>query len=356
MKHTTIIAEAGVNHNGSLDMALALVEAAANAGADVVKFQTFVANETVSRYAEKAAYQKETTGSSESQLEMVRRYELSEADHVAIAQRCRACGVEFLSTPFDIPSLELLERLHVTRYKLSSGDVTNGPLLHRIGSTGKPLILSTGMSTLDEIGGALGIYLLGALEPGRRPTEPLAEEIRLSPRGRAYLEKNVTLLHCTTQYPTPPEDVNLLAMDLLRETFGLPVGYSDHTEGIFTSVVAAARGAVVIEKHVTLDKTLPGPDHKASITPDELSTLVREVKNVEWVLGKKEKRVVESEKDNANVARKSLVALKPIARGDCFSPDNLGVKRPGTGVSPMRYWEYLGMVAEKDYAEDEPIR
>lgn len=355
MNRTTVIAEAGVNHNGSLDMALALVEAAANAGADVVKFQTFDASAGVCRNAEKAAYQKETTGSSESQLEMVKRYELSESDHTAILQKCGDCGIEFLSTPFDIQSVDLLERMGVARYKVSSGEVTNWPLLRRVGMTGKPLILSTGMATLEEIGWALGVYLLGALDPDRRPTEALAKEMVLSARGRVWLEKNMTLLHCTTQYPAPFEDVNLRAMDLLRETFGLPVGYSDHTEGIFTSVCATARGAVVIEKHVTLDKTLPGPDHQASVTPEELAALVREVKQVELLLGEKEKKVTESERDNVKIARKSLVASKEIAKGELFSPENLGIKRPGSGVLPTKYWEYLGTAAEKNYMPDELI-
>lgn len=356
MSGTTIIAEAGVNHNGSIDMALAMVEAASEAGADVVKFQTFDSGAMVSRYAQKAAYQKESTDAAESQLEMIRQYELSEDDHARIIKKCDACGIEFLSTPFDIPSLELLERLGPKSYKLSSGDVTNWPLIHRIGMTEKPLIMSTGMSTLDEIRGALGIFLLGALEPSQRPDEKRALDIFFSAQGRAYLEKSVTLLHCTTQYPTPLEDVNLLAMDLLREEFGLPVGYSDHSQGIFVSICAAAKSAAVIEKHFTLDKNLPGPDHKASVTPSELAELVLEVRRVERILGKKEKTVAASEAENVDVARKSLVALKDISEGEFFSHGNLGVKRPGGGVSPTKYWAYIGKIADRGYAQDEPIR
>ena len=356
MNRTTVIAEAGVNHNGSLELALELVMAAAKAGADIVKFQTFNADAMVSHCAQKADYQKATTGSDETQLEMLKRYELSERDHIAIIKRCEACGIEFLSTPFDIPSLELLEKLGLKRYKLSSGDITNWPLIHRIGMTGKPLIMSTGMSTLDEVRGALGVFLLGALEPDRIPNEKTLNDICTSSTGKAYLETNMTLLHCTTQYPTPLEDVNLLAMDLLQETFGLTVGCSDHTEGILVSVCAAARGASVIEKHFTLDKNLPGPDHRASITPDEFAELVREVRMVERVLGKKEKSVTESEKSNIKIARKSLVALEDVAQGEIFSPDNLGGKRPADGISPTRYWEFLGKVANRNYMRGERIR
>jgi len=356
MNRTTVIAEAGVNHNGSLKLALELVMAAAKAGADIVKFQTFNADAMVSHCAQKADYQKATTGLDETQLEMLKRYELSERDHIAIIERSEACGIEFLSTPFDIPSLELLEKLGLKRYKLSSGDITNWPLIHRIGMTGKPLIMSTGMSTLDEVRGALGVFLLGALEPERIPNEQILNDVCTSSTGKTYLEKNMTLLHCTTQYPTPLEDVNLLAMDLLRETFGLTVGYSDHAEGIFVSVCAAAMGASVIEKHFTLDKNLPGPDHRASITPDELAELVREVRMVERMLGKKEKGVTESEKSNIKIARKSLVALEDISQGGVFSPGNLGVKRPAGDISPTRYWEFLGKVADKDYARGERIR
>lgn len=355
MSRTTIIAEAGVNHNGSLGVALDMVEAAAKAGADVVKFQTFSAEAIVVRNAAKADYQKETTDSCETQLEMLKRYELSEHDHLAILKKCNECGIEFLSTPFDIASVELLEKLELKRYKLSSGDITNWPLIHRIGMTGKPLIISTGMSTLNEISNALSIFALGALKPEHVPEESLMDEVDHSGLARKYLEGNMTLLHCTTQYPTPFEDVNLLAMDLLRETFRIPVGYSDHTEGILVSLCAVAKGAVMIEKHFTLDKSLPGPDHKASITPCELASLVQYAHSIEKLLGKKEKMVVKSERVNMDIARKSLVALCNIKKGDTFTTKNLGAKRPGTGISPAHMWSYIGCKATKNYSIDEQI-
>lgn len=354
-KKILIIAEAGVNHNGSLAMALEMVDAAADAGADMIKFQTFKPELGVSRCAEKADYQKDTTGTAESQLEMVRKYELSREAHETIAVRCREAGIEFFSTPFDLPSVGLLLSLGVRIIKIPSGEITNWPLIHRVGATGKPAVMSTGMSAIAEIKDALGVYLLGALNPGVTPDRETLEAAYASPEGRAYLQRNMTLLHCTTQYPVPYEDVNLLAMEVLRDEFGLPVGYSDHTQGIAVSIAAAARGAVVLEKHFTLDRTLPGPDHRASIEPDELRDLTASVRIVEKSLGERSKRVVPSEEPNRKIARKSLTALTDIKKGEVFSWDNLGAKRPGDGVPPTEFWRYLGEKASRDYAPDEQL-
>lgn len=351
----TIIAEAGVNHNGSLAMALDMVDVAAECGADVIKFQTFKPELVVSRNAAKAEYQKASTGEGESQLDMIRRYELSRDGHIAIIERCRERGIEFFSTPFDAPSVDLLVSLGAERLKIPSGEITNWPLLHRIGATGKPVIMSTGMSTPGEVRSAMGVYLLGALIPDITPSEAEAGKIFSSGEGRRYLEKNMTLMHCTTQYPAPYEDVNLRAMDLLSDEFGLPVGYSDHTEGIAVSLAAAARGAAVIEKHFTLDKNLPGPDHRASVSPGELSALVAGVRAVELALGKYEKFAAPSEIPNRDIARKSLTALLDIKRGELFTPGNLGAKRPGTGISPARFWEYAGRPAGRDYSADDQL-
>ncbi|MDR1917347.1 MAG: N-acetylneuraminate synthase [Synergistaceae bacterium] len=350
-----IIAEAGVNHNGSLDMALEMVDVAAECGADIIKFQTFKPELVTSRNAAKAEYQKASTGEGESQLDMIRRYELSGDAHIAIIERCRERGVEFFSTPFDAPSVDLLVSLGLGRLKIPSGEITDWPLLRKIGETGKPVIMSTGMSTLQEIREAMGVFLLGALRSGIIPSAAEAEKIFCSYPGREYLEKNMTLLHCTTQYPTPYKDVNLRAMDLLTDEFGLPVGYSDHTEGIAVSLAAAARGASVIEKHFTLDKNLPGPDHRASVDPGELHELVSGIRAVEFALGTYEKAVAPSEMKNRDVARRSLVAFRKIEKGELFTEQNLGAKRPGTGISAARFWEYLGTASEKNYMPDDLI-
>ncbi len=332
-RRVEIIAEAGVNHDGSLARALALVDAAAAAGADVVKFQTFRSTELVSRHAPKAAYQKKTTDAAESQLDMVRALELDEAAHRELIARCEQRGVRFLSTPFDEASVALLMSLGVPRLKIPSGEITNPLLLRACARAGVPLLLSTGMSTLGDIEAALAV--IAQASPGA--------------------EQRVTLLHCTTEYPAPVEDVNLRAMQTMAQAFGLPVGYSDHTDGIAVSVAAAALGAVVIEKHFTLDRSLPGPDHKASLEPRELGELVRAVRAVEQALGEPKKGPSPSERKNLPVARKSLVAARAIRRGERFSTENLTVKRPGSGISAMRYDEWIGRVAERDYAEDELI-
>jgi N-acetylneuraminate synthase len=353
-----IIAEAGVNHNGSLDIALELVRVAAEAGADMVKFQTFKAELEISRYAPKAEYQRATTGEGESQLEMVKRYELSLREHEILFSLCRELGIEFFSTPFDLPSVDLLTNLcgeGVKTVKIPSGEITNWPLIHKVGASGKPAVMSTGMSTPDEIEGALGVYLLGALDKDAIPDRDAVSRLVRTEDGARYLRENMTLLHCTTQYPAPFEDVNLLAMDTLRERFAIPVGYSDHTEGITVSIAAAARGASVIEKHFTLSRRLPGPDHPASIEPLELKELVEAVRTAELALGSREKFVAPSEAPNRSIARKSLVAAVDIRAGEHFSARNIGIKRPAGGVPPSEYWRYMGRAAGRDYSADEML-
>jgi N-acetylneuraminate synthase len=350
-----IIAEAGVNHDGSLDTALQLVDAAAAAGADAVKFQTFRADALARRDAPKAKYQIAATGSAESQHEMIRKLELDEAAHEALIGRCRERRVEFLSTPFDIDSLRLLMRLGLTRLKLSSGDLTNSPFLLQAARTGLPIILSTGMCSLGEIEAALGVLAFGYCESTAEPAAGALERCYASAEGQRALQTHVTLLHCTTEYPAPLIDVNLRAMETLRAAFGLPVGYSDHTRGIAVPVAAAALGAVIIEKHFTLDCTLPGPDHRASLEPARLAEMVRDIRDVETALGTPLKKAAPSEVANRVVARKSLVAARDIRRGEVFTAENLTSKRPGDGVSPTHYWERLGRVADRDYRRDEPI-
>ncbi|MEA5088410.1 N-acetylneuraminate synthase [Solidesulfovibrio sp.] len=351
----TIIAEAGVNHNGSLEMALRLVDAAADAGADAVKFQTFVAAAVVCSNAAKAEYQQLTTGAQESQLEMIRKLELGPEDFDALRCHCRERGIEFLSTPFDLQSLDLLLRLGVSRLKLPSGEITNGPFLLAAARAGLPLLLSTGMSGLGEVETALGVLAFGLLEPR---AEPGPEDFALalaSPAGQERLRDNVTLLHCTTEYPAPLADVNLRAMATLEAAFGLPVGYSDHTKGITVPVAAAALGARVLEKHLTLDNALPGPDHKASLDPAAFKDMVAAVREVELCLGDGRKRLTPCERGNRAVARRSLVAARPIRAGEPFSPENLTAKRPGTGRSPLDYWSLLGRPADRNYDPDEGI-
>lgn len=325
-----IIAEAGVNHNGSLAMAKQLADAAKAAGADIVKFQTAKPELVISRFAEKAEYQKEQTGNEESQLEMCRRIHLTFDEHVQLKAYCDEIGIPYLSTPFDLDSIDLLEQMGTPMWKVPSGEITNLPYLEKIAATKKPVILSTGMSMLSEIEDALTILEDGGAGP-------------------------ITLLHCNTEYPTPIEDANLLAMQDLREQFGLPVGYSDHTTGIEADIAAAALGAVVIEKHFTLDKTLPGPDHKASLSPQELAAMVAAVRKTEKALGDGKKHVTQSEAKNKPIARKSILAKRAIHKGEVFTAENLTVKRPGDGISPMRWYEVLGKTAKRDFAEDEKI-
>ncbi len=349
-----VIAEAGVNHNGDLAKALALVDVAATAGADAVKFQTFTASSVISIHAEKAAYQKQTTDAAESQVDMVAKLELSHADHTQLANRCGERGIAFLSTPFDLDSLDfLVNEMGLTALKISSGEITNAPLLLAAARSGRDIILSTGMSTLDEVREALGALAFGyASDTGATPDT--AEFTRALEQADA-LQGKVTLLHCTTEYPTPYEDVNLRAMDSLGEAFGLTVGLSDHTAGIAVAIAAVARGAKVIEKHFTLDRALPGPDHAASLEPDELTAMVAAIRATEAALGDGNKRLMPSEAANRDIARKSLVALRPIAEGEKYTEQNLTAKRPGNGLSPMAYWRILGTVAARDYDVDELI-
>lgn len=355
MNPVYIIAEAGVNHNGSLDLARKLIDAAKAAGADAVKFQTFKASSIASAGASKAAYQKETTDAAESQLDMLKKLELSVADHDALLQHCRDVGIEFMSTPFDLDSVDLLMNLGVQRMKIPSGELTNGPLVLKVARTGLPVILSTGMATPAEIETALGVLAFGMSEPDAVPAAGDFAAAYASEQGKRLLRDRVVILHCTTQYPTPYEDVNLRGMDTLKNLFGIPVGYSDHTPGITIPVAATARGAVLIEKHFTLDKNLPGPDHKASLEPQELTEMVRSIRIVERALGTGEKKPQPSELGNMAIARKSLVAAKDIAPGEVFSEANLTVKRPGSGISPMLYWEWLGKESRRAYAADDII-
>ncbi|MBF0439710.1 MAG: N-acetylneuraminate synthase [Magnetococcales bacterium] len=349
-----IIAEAGVNHNGQLALARQLVEAAAEAGADAVKFQTFRTEQLVSRQAPKAAYQRARTDPNASQFDMIQQLELDHENHAILRDHCRKCGIAFLSTPFDALSLDfLVNDMHLEVLKISSGEVTNGPFLVRVGATQCRIILSTGMSTLGEVEEALGALAFGLLQVEDSPSRAGFAAAFASPKGQEALARQVTLLHCTTEYPTAFADVNLRAMDTLRQAFGLPVGFSDHTAGIVIPIAAAARGAVVIEKHFTLDRSLPGPDHQASLEPDELTRMVEAIRQVEIALGHGCKIPVEAELANRVVARKSLIATAPIDKGERFTVDNLGVKRPGSGISPMEYWNWLGRVAGRGYLLDE---
>ena len=330
---TFIIAEAGVNHNGSLELAKKMIDAAVEAGADAVKFQTFKAEKVVSRYAPKAEYQKKTTTADESQLEMVKKLELDAAAHQTLIDYCKKKNIRFLSTPFDLDSIDLLNELGLDIFKIPSGEITNLPYLRKIGALKKEIILSTGMADLGEIEEALDV-LTGA---------------------RTKL-KDITVLHCNTEYPTPMQDVNLKAMQTIKTAFpGIHVGYSDHTEGIEVPIAAVAMGATIIEKHFTLDKSLPGSDYKASLEPDELTAMVKAIRNIETALGNGIKKPSPSELKNKPIARKSIVASQAIAAGEKLTNDNLTAKRPGTGVSPMLWDKVIGQVAQKDYEKDELI-
>lgn len=330
---TLIIAEAGVNHNGDITLAKKLIAAAAATGADLVKFQTFNATNLVSASAPKAEYQKKTTESSESQIEMIRKLELSRDDHTVLIEECRANGIGFFSTAFDSQSFDLLMDLGcLEQIKIPSGEITNLPLLRYMSGFGKPLMLSTGMANLGEIEAAIEVV-----------------EAAGTPRHL------ITVLHCTTEYPAPMEDVNLRAMVAMKQAFGVNTGYSDHTQGIEIPIAAVALGATVIEKHFTLNRNLPGPDHKASLEPHEFKAMVDGIRNIERALGDGIKRPSLSELRNKPIARKSLVAIRPICAGEAFSSGNIGAKRPGTGLSPMRWDEVVGRTATRDFAVDELI-
>ena len=327
-----IIAEAGVNHNGSLSIAKCMVDAAARAGADAVKFQTFKADSLVTATAPKAQYQKKTSPETETQFEMIKKLELDEAAHYEIKERCLKRNIMFMSSPFDIEGIRLLKKIGVPAYKIPSGEITNLPYLRAIGGLRKKIILSTGMSTIAEIRRALLILTQAGTKPGA-----------------------ITLLHCTSEYPAPAGGVNLKFMQTLKKTFRVNVGYSDHTEGIEIALAAVAMGAAVIEKHFTLDKTMPGPDHKASIGPDELYSMVKAIRNIETATGDGIKVVSGTELKNRAVVRKSIVAARDIAKGDRFSDGNLTVKRPGSGISPMFWDSVTGKKAHKNFKKDEMI-
>lgn len=331
MRHTIIIAEAGVNHNGKMDIAKRLIDAAADAGVDYVKFQTFKTENLVSFNAPTAEYQKAATQET-SQYAMLKRLELNEQQHIELIEYCNKKGVKFLSTAFDMDSIDLLESLNLDLWKIPSGEITNYPYLARIAATGKPIIMSTGMCDTSDINNALDALI-----------------------ENGATNESITLLHCNTQYPTPYEDVNLLAMNTIKSDYGLATGYSDHTQGIEIPVAAVALGACVIEKHFTLDRNMEGPDHKASLEPAELKKMVEAIRIVEQALGSTSKTVSPSEAQNKSIARKSIVAKRNIHKGETLTEDNITVKRPGNGISPMKWREVIGTPATRDFAPDEPI-
>ncbi len=332
-QHCIVIAEAGVNHNGSLDLAYQLIDVAAHAGADYVKFQTFRAEALVTRAAPKAEYQKVTTGNTESQFDMLKRLELPQEAFAELAKYCAQKNIEFMSTPFDLEAARMLADLGMSTFKVSSGDLTNVPFLREIGRMGRPVVLSSGMATLGEIEVAVCVL-----------------------QGVGMPIEQITLLHCTTEYPAPPEEVNLLAMNTIRVAFpGATIGYSDHTQGIDIPIAAVALGAQVIEKHFTLDRTMTGPDHKASLEPAELDAMVKAIRRVSLALGNGRKLPTASEIPNCLIARKSIIAARAIARGETLSEQNLAVRRPGNGISPIRWDEVVGTQATRDYVQDELI-
>ncbi|EHA1124980.1 N-acetylneuraminate synthase [Vibrio navarrensis] len=348
---TLIIAEAGVNHNGDEALAFQLVDAAHQAGADIVKFQTFKAKNLVTEQAKQADYQVANTQKQESQLAMLSRLELSYAAHHQLVKHCQSLGIEFLSTAFDSESLDfLVNDLGLKRLKLPSGELTNAPLVLEHARTGCDLIVSTGMATLAEIEMALGVIAFGYTAADNAEPSVLAfQQAYASEAGQKALKEKVTILHCTTEYPAPMAEINLRAMDTLGKAFDLPAGYSDHSEGITIPIAAVARGAVLIEKHFTLDKNMEGPDHKASLEPDELTAMVKAIRQVEVALGTAVKSPTVSEVKNKAVARKSLVASQVIRAGESFSADKLTIKRPGSGMSPYQYWDMLERTASRDY-------
>ncbi len=334
MSKTLIIAEAGVNHNGSIELAQKLVEKAKEAGVDYIKFQTFKASKLVTKAAKQAEYQQKNIGKEgDSQYQMLKKLELSPEEHEILIDYCKELGIKFFSTAFDFDSIDYLHSLNLGLWKIPSGEVTNYPFLKRIAAYNEPTILSTGMCDMEDVRVAVDALYKNGLS-----------------------KENLILLHCNTEYPTPYEDVNLKAMDALRKEFGVEVGYSDHTKGIEVPIAAVALGATVIEKHFTLDRNMEGPDHKASLEPDELKAMVSAIRNIEKAVGGDgTKHVSESERKNISIARKSIVAAKDIKKGELLTEENLTVKRPGTGISPMRWEEVVGKTAKRDFAEDELI-
>ena len=334
MKHVLIIAEAGVNHNGSIETAKKMIDKAVDAGVDIIKFQTFKSEKLVSKSAQQAEYQKKNIGNSSdnSQLNMLKKLELSHTDHKELIEYCKQKGIKFFSTAFDLESVDYLHSLNLGLWKIPSGEITNYPYLKKIAQFGEPVILSTGMCEMQDIEVAMKVLTDNGLSKDK-----------------------ISILHCNTEYPTPFKDVNLLAMNELKERFGVRVGYSDHTKGIEVPIAAVALGAEIIEKHFTLDRNMEGPDHKASLEPDELKAMVSAIRNIELALGDGHKTISESERKNIAVARKSIVAAKDIKAGEIFTENNLAVKRPGNGISPMDWENVIGKTAKKDFAEDELI-
>lgn len=355
VERTFFIAEAGVNHNGSLDLALKLVDVAAAAGADAVKFQTFKASKLVTANAAKAEYQIANMKEAGTQLGMLQRLELSEDNHHKLVRHCQERGIQFMSTAFDPESLSFLAKLGMPALKLPSGDITCAPLLLQAARLRMPLIVSTGMSTLADIEEALGVIAFGLTSESEPASRADFLAAYCSAAGRQALMQHVSLLHCVTQYPAPPESVNLRAMDSMALCFGLPVGYSDHTLGIEVSLAAVARGATIIEKHFTLDRGLPGPDHAASLEPGELTQLITGIRNIEAALGSGIKAPAASETGNRSVARRSLVAARSIRKGAPIAAEDLAPKRPGSGISPMEFWDVVGSAAIRDFNIDELI-
>jgi len=332
-KSTIIIAEAGVNHNGSIELAEKLIDVAAETGADFVKFQTFKAEKLVTQTADKAEYQKEITDTGESQFQMIKKLELDRKIHEELIDHCKQIDIQFLSTAFDHDSIDLLDELNIPLFKIPSSEITNLPYLRHIGKMGKPIIMSTGMSSLEEVRDALNVLIESGAE-----------------------KEQITILHCNTEYPTPMKDVNLKAMLTIKDEMGVNIGYSDHTLGIEVPIAAVAMGATVIEKHFTLDRNMPGPDHAASLEPEELKAMVTAIRNIEKAMGDGEKKLSLSETKNIAVARKSIVAKTSIKKGELFTEENLTVKRPGTGISPMGWDTVIGKAASSDYEMDDLIR
>ena len=352
---TLIIAEAGVNHNGDKDLAFQLVDVAFHAGADIVKFQTFDAKKLASKNAKKADYQSKNTDKIESQYEMLKRLELPLDTHFQLKEHCENLGIEFLSTAFDEDSLKFLAGdLGLKRLKLPSGELTNAPLVLAHAQTGCDLIVSTGMASLSEIEEALGVIAFGYLYKGKKiPCKSGFKEAYSSPEGQKILSEKLTLLHCTTEYPAPMNEINLNVMDSFKLAFGVNVGYSDHSQGIVVPIAAVTKGAVIIEKHFTLSRTMDGPDHKASLEPNELKSMIDAIRDVELALGTSLKAPTRSEIKNKNIARKSLIAQKKIHKGEEFTSENVSIKRPGGGIDPINYWEVLGTSALREYDEDD---
>ena len=332
--HVLIIAEAGVNHNGSLELAKQLIDKAVEAGVDIIKFQTFKSEKLVSKAARQAEYQQRNIGKKDDgQLAMLKKLELSQADHEELISYCNERGIRFFSTAFDMDSIDYLHSLDLGLWKIPSGEITNYPYLRKIAQYNEPVILSTGMCELSDIEAAMKVLLDFGVQ-----------------------KEQITILHCNTEYPTPFADVNLKAMLEIGEKFGVQIGYSDHTKGIEVPIAAVALGATVIEKHFTLDKNMEGPDHKASLEPDELKTMVSAIRNIEQALGSGHKIISESERKNIEIARKSIVAARPIETGELLTEENLTVKRPGNGISPMRWNEVVGTRAVQSFNEEDPIQ